>query len=83
MSGRLSMEKAKSIRAKRELAQELTDVIEFDRKRGSGTRNGRPSRPAANSADSDADDGEEEEVVIKPAKKRSVREEHVPSQSQC
>lgn len=60
MTGRLSLDKAKSIRAQRELQQEIQDVVEFDRKRGSGARD---------VASEPSEDEEEEEENVKPAKK--------------
>lgn len=72
MTGRLSMEKAKAIRAKRELAQELEDVKNFERAVVSGPRS-RRGKPAAESEDEDnvpSDDDEEEEGV--PRKKRAL-----------
>ncbi|EJD48061.1 hypothetical protein AURDEDRAFT_136462 [Auricularia subglabra TFB-10046 SS5] len=63
MTGRLSLEKAKGIRAQRELQQEIQDVVEFDRKRGSG------AKPLDVASEPSEDEDEEEEEHVKPAKK--------------
>ncbi|KAG8877299.1 hypothetical protein FRB98_006773 [Tulasnella sp. 332] len=78
MTGRLSLEKAKEIREKRELAKEIEDVKEFDAK-VNGPRASRSSTSKTNSrkvivsASEDAGDEEEvdsEEVSSRPAKRK-------------
>ncbi|KAH7914586.1 hypothetical protein BJ138DRAFT_345799 [Hygrophoropsis aurantiaca] len=66
MTGRLSLEKAKAIRAKRELAQELADVKEFEE----ASRNrGKKRKPSAGlSAESSSESASEAEEA--PSKKR-------------
>ncbi|KZV96400.1 hypothetical protein EXIGLDRAFT_733322 [Exidia glandulosa HHB12029] len=72
MSGRLSMEKAKSIRAQRELQKELQDVVEFDRKRGSGARRGLEAKAAKpkQAASESENDEEDEDEEVRPARKK-------------
>ncbi|KAH7105878.1 hypothetical protein BKA62DRAFT_766341 [Auriculariales sp. MPI-PUGE-AT-0066] len=69
MTGRLSMEKAKAIRAKREFAQELEDVVEFEKKRGSRARE---KGERLKSGQSVGSSDEDEEEVVKPAPKRNT-----------
>ncbi|KXN90696.1 hypothetical protein AN958_00267 [Leucoagaricus sp. SymC.cos] len=62
MTGRMSVEQAKSIRTKREFAQELQDVQEFEKavlKRGSASKN-----------DDNGDSGDEEEEDDDPKPRR-------------
>jgi len=77
MSGRISMEQAKAIKARREFAQELEDVRDFEKK-VVGQSKGRSSRKKLGSGrknvesseeDEDEDDDEEDG---KPRKKRIV-----------
>ncbi|KAJ3558837.1 hypothetical protein NM688_g688 [Phlebia brevispora] len=60
MTGRLSIEKAKAIRAKRELAQELEDVQEFEKAVLSGPGGSRRTRKQAADAESVPGDSDEE-----------------------
>ena len=79
MSGRMSMEQAKAIRARREFAQELEDVQDFANK-VVGRSEGRSSRKklgsgkkSVESSDEDEDDDEDDnEEDDKPRKKRIV-----------
>jgi len=77
MSGRMSVEQAKAIKAKREFAQELEDVKDFEKK-VVGRSEGRSSRKKLGSGgrnvessdeDEDEDDDDEDD---KPRKKRTV-----------
>ncbi|KAG9011904.1 hypothetical protein FRB94_007340 [Tulasnella sp. JGI-2019a] len=78
MTGRLSLEKAKDIREKRELAKEIEDVKEFDAK-VNGPRASRSSKASAKkamaSASEDAEDEQEadsdEGPSSKPVKRKS------------
>ncbi|KAF8078178.1 hypothetical protein FPV67DRAFT_1464461 [Lyophyllum atratum] len=71
MTGRLSMEQAKKIKAKRELAQELEDVRSFEQSvlsRGSRNRTNSTSRSTEPEPEPSE---EEEEEDIKPIKRKS------------
>lgn len=81
MSGRMSIEQAKAIKAKREFAQELEDVKDFEKKvvgrstgrssrnkLGSGKKDAESSDEDEDEDDSDDDDEEDD----KPRKKRIV-----------
>ena len=70
------MEQAKAVKAKREFAQELEDVKDFEKKfigrsegRSSRRKLGSPSRSDVESSDEDEDEDEEDD---KPRKKRVV-----------
>ncbi|KAJ3482156.1 hypothetical protein NLI96_g7177 [Meripilus lineatus] len=66
MRGRLSLEQAKGIKAKRELAQELQDVQEFEKSVVSGP-SGRPSRSRTKqSAKTTESDDEMSDGFVKP-----------------
>ncbi|KAH7922622.1 hypothetical protein BV22DRAFT_644608 [Leucogyrophana mollusca] len=68
MTGRLSLEKAKSIKAKRELAQELADVKQFEEStRNRDKKQKIESDPSDESGDESASEAEEP-----PAKKRKT-----------
>ncbi|KAG5645039.1 hypothetical protein DXG03_007218 [Asterophora parasitica] len=72
MSGRMSLDKAKKIRAKRELAQELEDVQSFEKSalvRGSRSRRASASHPTGEEYEDRASEQEEEEE-IKPRKRK-------------
>ncbi|KAF5386933.1 hypothetical protein D9615_001716 [Tricholomella constricta] len=75
MSGRMSMEQAKRIREKRELAQELEDVKSFEqsvlvRASRSQTRSAsRPTKPGKSENEESEEEGEEGEEV-KPRKRK-------------
>ena len=77
MSGRMSMEQAKAIKAKREFAQELEDVKDFEKKvvGRSESRSSRKKlgsgRKNVESSDEDEDEDDDEEDG-KPRKKRIV-----------
>ncbi|XP_006461761.1 hypothetical protein AGABI2DRAFT_178788, partial [Agaricus bisporus var. bisporus H97] len=62
MSGRMSLEQAKAIKAKRELAQELQDVQEFEK---AVTKSKRQSV-----SDQESDGSEEEEEIVNPKQRR-------------
>lgn len=71
MSGRLSMEKAKAIRARRELAEELEEVVQFEKHRGmpkdeDGTKTRRKQRdsPPENASE------DEEQLAANPPQRR-------------
>ena len=75
MTGRMSIEQAKAIKAEREFAQELEDVKDFEKKVVGGSK-GRSSRKKlgsgrkdVESSEEDEDDNEEDD---KPRKKRTV-----------
>ncbi|KZT51940.1 hypothetical protein CALCODRAFT_512376 [Calocera cornea HHB12733] len=85
MSGRMSIEKARKIRQQRELAQEIEDVVEYEKARGMSAP-GRPTRKAAEEArrkvrlpsesDEEGSGGEEEgpkeEVVARQKKEHDL-----------
>ena len=78
MSGRMSMEQAKAIKAKREFAQELEDVKDFEKK-VVGRSEGRSSRKKlgsgrkdVESSNEDEDEDEDDEEDGKPRKRRTV-----------
>ncbi|KAJ7935495.1 hypothetical protein B0H13DRAFT_478154 [Mycena leptocephala] len=64
MSGRMSLEQAKVIKEKRELAQELEDVQAF----AAATTRSKPGKP---SQEEEEDDDEEEENEERPAKRKA------------
>ncbi|KAK7056453.1 hypothetical protein VNI00_003008 [Paramarasmius palmivorus] len=68
MTGRLSMEQAKEIKAKRELAQELEDVQTFEK--AIVKQSSRRSRQTSKSQENDEASEEEEDVKV-PTKRRS------------
>ncbi|THG97047.1 hypothetical protein EW026_g4892 [Hermanssonia centrifuga] len=68
MTGRLSMEKAKQIKEKRELAKELEDVQQFEKAIVDGPAPSRRSK--AKSKAEEASESEEESEVELPKKKR-------------
>jgi hypothetical protein len=75
MSGRMSVEQAKAIKAKREFAQELEDVKDFEKKVVGGSE-GRPSRKRLGAGRKDvesSDEDEDSDEDDKPRKKRTVR----------
>lgn len=76
MSGRMSMEQAKAIKEKREFAQELEDIQDFEKKVVGGSE-GRPSRKKLGSTkgteSSDEDESDDDEDEGQPRKKRTVR----------
>jgi len=63
MNGRLSMEKAKAIKEKRDLAKELEDVRSFEQSViGQPSHNRSSAKPSAgNKADSGSQDGDDSE----------------------
>ncbi|KAJ3852092.1 hypothetical protein EV368DRAFT_65201 [Lentinula lateritia] len=72
MTGRLSMEQAKSIKEKRELASELADVQSFEQT--IKNQSSRPSRSAATkeeSAEAESEKASDEEDNVRPAKRKS------------
>ncbi|KAI0367606.1 hypothetical protein BV20DRAFT_1045525 [Pilatotrama ljubarskyi] len=69
MSGRMSMEQAKAIKAKREFEKELEDVQEFASKVVSG-----PSLRRRGAADGDANDEEDGSDVDMAPKRRTARQ---------
>ena len=76
MAGRMSIEQAKAIKAKREFAQELEDVKDFEKK-VVGRSEGRSSKRKLGSGrkdveSSDDEDEEEDEEDDEPRKKRVV-----------
>ncbi|KAF7795002.1 hypothetical protein EIP86_006146 [Pleurotus ostreatoroseus] len=76
MTGRLSVEKAKSIRAKRELAQELEDVKQFEKAVLNGPKPSRKNKSqkkgddAESAAGESVTEGDDEEESAAPPKKR-------------
>jgi len=75
MTGRMSIEQAKAIKAKREFAQELEDVKDFEKK-VVGRSAGRSSRKKLGSGKKDESSDEDEsddEGGDEPRKKRAVR----------
>ncbi|KZP01624.1 hypothetical protein CALVIDRAFT_13042 [Calocera viscosa TUFC12733] len=70
MTGRLSLEKAKKVRERRELAQEIEDVVEYERERGmSGGRTTRKSAEEARRkvrlpSESEGEPEEDQEEVV-------------------
>lgn len=74
MSGRLSMEKAKAIRARRELAEELEEVVQFEKHRGmpkdeDGTKTRRKQR---DSPPEDASEDEEQLAANPPQRRKNI-----------
>lgn len=84
MTGRMSIEQAKAIKAQREFAQELEDVKDFEKKVVGGSE-GRPSRKklgsrrkdVESSDDGDDDDDDDDDESDKPRKKRVVCGFHI------
>ncbi|KAI0358210.1 hypothetical protein OH77DRAFT_1587914 [Trametes cingulata] len=72
MTGRMSMEQAKAIKAKREFEKELEDVQEFASKVVSG-----PSRRRGPAAAGDANDDEEEGSDVDMVKKRRTARQSI------
>ncbi|KAG8834171.1 hypothetical protein FRC18_002458 [Serendipita sp. 400] len=85
MTGRMSLEKAKSIRAKRELAAELEDVVQFEARRGlqkdskqtksREKRSGKVPIDVPGDDDDDNDDGDDESEVDRtnpPARRKNI-----------
>jgi len=75
MTGRMSIEQAKAIKAKREFAQELEDVKDFEKK-VVGRSAGRSSRKKLGSGRKDVESSDEDESdneSDEPRKKRTVR----------
>lgn len=73
MTGRMSLEQAKAIKAKREFAQELEDVKDFEKK-VVGRSAGRSSRKKLGSGKKDIESSEDESSDEgEPRKKRTVR----------
>lgn len=72
MSGRTSMEQAKAIRAKRELAQELEDVKKFEAAIvGRGQRSSAKALPSkAQDEESQPSDDEDEEITVTKGKRK-------------
>ncbi|EPT01092.1 hypothetical protein FOMPIDRAFT_1059975 [Fomitopsis schrenkii] len=67
MTGRMSLEQAKAIRAKRELAQELEDVQNFEKSVVSaGSTRSRAKKAQQSQAEEAPEEESEEEVVSKP-----------------
>jgi len=67
MTGRLSMEKAKAIKAQRELAKELEDVIEYEKEKGMSAGTRRAAAEARKNMvlpDEESEDEEEDEEVV-------------------
>jgi len=60
MSGRMSIEQAKAVKAKREFAQELEDVKDFEKK-VVGKSAGRSSRKKLGSGGEDIESSDEDE----------------------
>jgi len=73
MTGRLSLEKAKEIREKRELAKEIEDVKEFDAKvngpRASRSQAKKNAVSASSEGGDDENDEDEEVGVSRPKRK--------------
>jgi len=55
MKGRMSMDKAKAIREKRELKAELEDVIKFEKSKGANPRQSRSSRGSEEDESNDSE----------------------------
>lgn len=76
MTGRMSIEQAKAIKEKREFAQELEDIQDFE-KNVVGKSEGRSSRKKLGSTkdaqSSSEDESEDDEDESGPPKKRTVR----------
>lgn len=80
MTGRMSLEQAKAIKEKREFAQELEDVQDFEKKvvgrsEGRSSRKKLGSMKSAESSsgdESDEDEDEDDDGEGKPHKKRTV-----------
>jgi len=68
MTGRLSMEQAKAIREKRELAKELEDVQEFEKAIVRGPSAGRTGKATSREKDA-SEEGSDEEVAAMPKRK--------------
>lgn len=68
MSGRMSLEQAKAIKAKREFARELEDIKDFEKKVVGGSEDRPSSRKDSEASDEDESNDEED----KPRKKRIV-----------
>jgi len=73
MTGRLSLEKAKAIRAKRELAEEIEDVVQFEARRGareadSGKSRSRPKKEIVHDSTSE----DEEELAANPPSRKKI-----------
>ena len=81
MTGRMSIEQAKAIKAKREFAQELEDVKDFEKK-VVGRSVGHSSRKKLGSGRKEVESSGEDESDDKesdvPRKKRTVRCSHSP-----
>jgi len=74
------MEQAKAIKAKREFAQELEDVKDFEKKvvgrsegRSSRKKLGSGRKDVESSEEDEDEDGDDDEEDDKPRKKRTVR----------
>ncbi|PVG03134.1 hypothetical protein CPB86DRAFT_749202 [Serendipita vermifera] len=72
MNGRMSMEKAKAIRAKRELAEELDEVVQFEARRGVGKENEKSKRKGTGKVDPESSEDEETLVSSRPARKLNL-----------
>lgn len=74
MTGRMSMEQARAIKAKREFAQELEDVKDFEKKfiRRSEGRSSRRKLGSRSDVESSEEDEDEDEEDDQPNKKRTV-----------
>jgi len=76
MKGRFSLEQAKTIKAKREIAQELEDVKSFHDKHAHADVKSRPRRASGEKRNKPHDDSEEEEPEVsaeRPRKKNATQ----------
>ncbi|KAJ4474973.1 hypothetical protein J3R30DRAFT_3706809 [Lentinula aciculospora] len=72
MTGRLSMEQAKVIKEKRELASELADVQSFEQSvKKQSSRDSRSAATKEKSVEVESDKGSDEEGDIRPAKRKT------------
>ncbi|KAH9951118.1 hypothetical protein B0H21DRAFT_719639 [Amylocystis lapponica] len=84
MSGRMSLEQAKAIRAKRELAQELEDVQKFEKNIVSGPepstrtrRKGATARVQEASDEEEEEDDSDEEAAAAPKRRRATAHQSI------
>ncbi|KAJ4473353.1 hypothetical protein C8J55DRAFT_562872 [Lentinula edodes] len=72
MTGRLSMDQAKSIKEKRELASELADVQSFEQTiKNQSSRRSRSAATKEESAEAESEKASDEEENVRPAKRKS------------
>ncbi|KAJ3893438.1 hypothetical protein GG344DRAFT_74998 [Lentinula edodes] len=72
MTGRLSMDQAKSIKEKRELASELADVQSFEQTiKNQSSRRSRSAATKEESAEAESEKASDEEENVRPVKRKS------------